>query len=280
MKTIKKISTNIKTVLTIAGSDCSGGAGMQADLKTMTALGVYGMSAITFLTAQNTTGIQNIFDLSKEFLKEQIDSCCNDILPDSVKTGALFDTEKIEVTAERIRFYKLQNVVVDPVMVCTANGGVTDCLLKQEAIDSMINDLFSVADIITPNIPEAEVLIEKVTGKKVKIDSKEKMEEVATELAKIVKNKCILLKGGHFNQCGDCLFHNNKITFFEGKKVDTKNTHGTGCSLSSAIASNLALGLDVVESCKKAKEYVYQAILNNPELGNGNGPINHCWKIN
>ena len=155
----------MKKVLTIAGSDCSGGAGVQADLKTMTAHGVYGMSAFAMLTAQNTTGIQEVFDLPAEFLATQIDSCCQDIAPDATKTGALFDADKIKIVVEKIQQYNLKNVVIDPVMVCTANGGITDCLLKPEAVETMINDLFFVADIITPNIPETKVLVEKITGK-------------------------------------------------------------------------------------------------------------------
>ena len=269
----------MQKVLTIAGSDCSGGAGVQADLKTMTAHGVYGMSAFAMLTAQNTTGIQEVFDLSPEFLTSQIDSCCKDILPDATKTGALFDANKIKVVVDKIKQYHLTNIVVDPVMVCTAKGGKTDCLLQPDAVDVMINDLFSVADIITPNIPETEVLVEKITEKYVKIDSREKMEKTAKTLSEKVKNKCVLIKGGHFSECSDCLFYQDKIIWFEGKRVDTKNTHGTGCTLSSAIASNLALGFDMIESIKMAKDYVYNAILNNPEIGHGNGPINHCWNI-
>ena len=269
----------IKKVLTIAGSDCSGGAGVQADLKTMTAHRVYGMSAFAMLTAQNTTGIQEVCDLSPEFLASQIDSCCKDILPNATKTGALFDADKIKIVVEKINQYNLKNIVVDPVMVCTAKGGKTNCLLKQEAIETMINNLFSVADIITPNIPEAEVLVEKITGKFIKIDSREKMKETAKTLSGKVKNKCVLIKGGHFSECSDCLYFNEKIMWFEGKRIDTKNTHGTGCTLSSAIASNLALGFDMIESIKMAKDYVYNAILNNPNIGHGNGPINHCWNI-
>ena len=269
----------MKKVLTIAASDCSGGAGIQADLKTMTAFGVYGMSVITFLTSQNTTGIQNVFDITNDFISDQIDSCCNDILPDATKTGALFDTDKIETITEKIKYFQLKNIVIDPVMVCTANKGMTDCLLKQSAINTMITKLFPIADIITPNIPEAEVLFENITKEKIKIDTKEKMEEIAKIIAKFTKNGCILLKGGHFNECDDCLLYENNIIWLKGKKVNTKNTHGTGCSLSSAIACCLALGLDIVESCKKAKKYVYMAILNNPNIGRGNGPINHCFAL-
>ncbi len=270
----------MKAVLTIAGSDCSGGAGVQADLKTMTAHGIYGMSVFTMLTAQNTTGIQKVFDVSNDFIEAQIDSCCSDILPDAVKTGALFDNDKIKVVAKKITDYQLKNIVIDPVMVCTANSKVTDCLLKESAIEVLVKELFTIADIITPNIPEAEILYEKITKNKIKIDTKEKMEKVSIELAKVVKNKCVLLKGGHAVECSDCLYFSNKITWLKGKRVETKNTHGTGCTLSSAIASNLALGFDIIESCRKAKDYVYNAILNDPKLGSGNGPINHCWKVN
>ncbi len=271
----------MKKVLTIAGSDCSGGAGVQADLKTMTAHRVYGMSVFAMLTAQNTTGIQQSFELPNDFVKMQIDSCCQDIIPDATKTGALFDADKINIISERIKFYNLKNIVVDPVMVCTANNGITNCLLKEEAVDSMINSLFSVADIITPNIPEGEVLFEKIVGKKIHIDNQEKMEKVAFELAKVVKNKCVLLKGGHNIGacCNDCLYFNDNFFWLNGEHIETKNTHGTGCTLSSAIACNLALGFNIVDSCKKAKDYVYNAILKEPKLGNGYGPINHCWNI-
>ena len=157
-------------VLTIAGSDCSGGAGMQADLKTITALGCYGMSAITFLTSQNTTGIQEFYDINDKFVAVQIDSCCKDITPLATKTGAVFNEDKIKIITKKIKEYNLDNIVIDPVMVCTANGGVTDCLLKPDAISSMIDVLFTVADIVTPNIPEAEVLLEYISGKKDRIE--------------------------------------------------------------------------------------------------------------
>lgn len=274
----KKLNV-LPPVLTIAGSDCSGGAGVQADLKTMTANKCYGMSAFTFLTSQNTTGIKGVFDISATYLKEQIDTCCEDIMPLATKTGAVFDEEKIKVIVECIKFWKLKNIVVDPVMVCTANGGVTDSLLKPEAILSMIDDLFAVADIITPNIPEGEVLYSKITGKNIKIDTHKKMEQVAVEISKKVKGKNVLLKGGHSVDCDDCLYTDEKCIWFKGERIDTKNTHGTGCSLSSAIVCNLAKGFDIVESCKRAKEYVTGAIKNNPQLGEGFGPINHCWVI-
>ena len=267
------------TVLTIAGSDCSGGAGFQADLKTMTAHKCYGMSAFTCFTSQNTTGIKGVFDISPEYIAEQIDACCEDIFPDATKTGAVFDEPKIKIITERLKFWKVKNVVVDPVMVCTANGGVTDCLLKPEAITSMIDDLFSVADIITPNIPEAEVLYEKIKGEKMKITNHEDMEKAARVISEKVLNKCVFLKGGHSVNCDDCLYFDEKITWFKGERINTKNTHGTGCTLSSAIACNLALGFDMIESCKKAKEYVAGAIKNNPNLGKGFGPINHCWNM-
>ena len=267
----------MKKVLTIAGSDCSGGAGVQADLKTMTAHKVYGMSVFTMLTAQNTTGIQEACDVPDDFVEKQIDSCFTDIFPDAVKTGALFKAEKIERIAKKLEFYRAKNVVVDPVMVCTAKGGITDSLLEENAIDDMVNKLFAVADIITPNIPEAEVLYRKISGENIKIDSREKMVQVAKILAKYVRGGYVLLKGGHFNDCSDCLYNGDNIIWFDGKRVDTKNTHGTGCTLSSAIACNLSNGLDIAESVRRAKDYVYNAILKNEQIGKGFGPVNHCW---
>ena len=271
----------MKKILTIAGSDCSGGAGIQADLKTMTAHKVYGMSVISMITAQNTTGIQDVFDLPQNLIISQIDSCFQDIFPDAVKTGALFNTNIIQIVKEKLLFYNAKNIVIDPVMKCTAKEGITECLLQTDAIHTMI-DLFSVADIITPNIPEAEVLCSIIEGKdidKCKIDNEEKIQQVCKILSQFVKNKCVLIKGGHFNSCNDCLYLDNKFYWFEGKKINTKNTHGTGCSLSAAIASNLAIGFNMIESVKMAKNYVYNAILNNPQLGKGFGPINHCWNL-
>ena len=269
----------MKTILTIAGSDCSGGAGIQADIKTITAHKCYAMSVLAMLTAQNTTGIQSVFEVSNDFFSQQIDSCFSDITPDAVKTGALFSADKIHITAEKLKVYNAKNIVIDPVMVCTANHGITNCLLKQEAIQSMIEKLFQIATIITPNIPEAEVLYQKITNKNIQIQTKNDIENVAKIISSIAQNSYILLKGGHFTQCDDCLYYNNSCIWIEGNKIETKNTHGTGCTLSSAIASNLALNLDVENAVRLAKKYVAGAIRNNPNLGKGYGPINHCWQL-
>ena len=269
----------MKTVLTIAGSDCSGGAGIQADIKTITAHKCYAMSVLAMLTAQNTTGIQSVFEVSNDFFSQQIDSCFSDITPDAVKTGALFSADKIHITAEKLKVYNAKNIVIDPVMVCTANHGITNCLLKQEAIQSMIEKLFQIATIITPNIPEAEVLYQKITNKNIQIQTKNDMENVAKIIGSTAQNSYILLKGGHFIECNDCLCFNNSCIWIEGNKIETKNTHGTGCTLSSAIASNLALNLDVENAVRLAKKYVAGAIRNNPNLGKGYGPINHCWQL-
>ena len=269
----------MKAILTIAGSDCSGGAGIQADIKTITAHRCYAMSVLAMLTAQNTTGIQSTMEVSNNFFSQQIDSCFNDITPDAVKTGALFSADKIHITTEKLKLYNAKNIVIDPVMVCTANNGITDCLLKPEAIQSMMEELFQIATIITPNIPEAEVLYQKITNKNIQIQTKNDMENVAKIIGSMAKNSYILLKGGHFVECNDCLCFNNSCILIEGNKIETKNTHGTGCSLSASIASNLALGYDVENAVRFAKKYIEGAIKNNPNLGKGYGPINHCWKL-
>ena len=269
----------MKAILTIAGSDCSGGAGIQADIKTITAHRCYAMSVLAMLTAQNTTGIQSTMEVSNNFFSQQIDSCFNDITPDAVKTGALFSADKIHITTEKLKLYNAKNIVIDPVMVCTANNGITDCLLKPEAIQSMMEELFQIATIITPNIPEAEVLYQKITNKNIQIQTKNDMENVAKIIGSMAKNSYILLKGGHFVECNDCLCFNNSCILIEGNKIETKNTHGTGCSLSASIASNLALGYDVENAVRLAKKYIEGAIKNNPNLGKGYGPINHCWKL-
>lgn len=269
----------MKTVLTIAGSDCSGGAGIQADIKTITAHKCYAMSAFAMLTAQNTTGIQSSLEIPNDFFSQQIDSCFSDIYPDAVKTGALFSTDKIHIASKKLKLYNAKNIVVDPVMVCTANNCITDCLLKPEAIQSMMEELFPLATIITPNIPEAEVLYKKITGKNIHIQNKNDIEHVAKTISSIAKNSYILLKGGHFTECNDCLYFNNYCDWIIGTRIETKNTHGTGCTLSSAIASNLALNHDIINAVKLAKKYVENAIKNNPNLGKGYGPINHCWNL-
>ncbi len=259
----------MKTALTIAGSDSSGGAGIQADLKTMCCLGVYGMSAVTALTAQNTTGVADIFEVSPEFLQKQLDCVFSDIYPDAVKTGMLSDERLISVIAETLKKYNAGNIVVDPVMVATSGSR----LIKQEAVNSLSELLFPIAVLITPNIPEAEILGD------MKILSKADMELVSRKISE--KYGCsVLCKGGHsVEDSNDVLFHNGNIIWYEGIKIDNPNTHGTGCTLSSAIASFLALGKGLESSVALAKEYLSGAIKAGLDLGKGSGPLAHNYKI-
>lgn len=255
----------MKTVLTIAGSDSSGGAGIQADIKTMTVHGVYGMSAITALTAQNTTGVSDIMEVSPEFLKEQIDSVFTDIRPDAVKIGMVSSPALAEVIAERLSFYKAENIVIDPVMVATSGAKLS----KENVSETLIEKLFPMATVITPNIPEAEAI------SKTKIKTEDDMITAAKKIVSHL-NCSILIKGGHRNtDANDLLYDNGHIIWLQGKHIDNPNTHGTGCTLSSAIASNLAKGMDVVASVKTAKEYITKAISMNLNLGKGSGPLNH-----
>lgn len=259
----------MKTALTIAGSDSSGGAGIQADLKTMTAHGVYGMSAITALTAQNTTGVCGILEVDKEFLIKQLDCILTDIFPDSVKTGMLSSSEIIRIAADKLKEYKARNIVVDPVMVATSGAR----LISEEAIGTLKEKLLGLADIITPNIPEAEVLSE------IKISSKEDMIRAAEIIYKSF-GCAVLCKGGHgVSDADDLLFDSEGYTWFLGKRINNPNTHGTGCTLSSAIASNLAGGCDMKTSVKYAKEYISKALESMLDLGRGCGPLNHMFAI-
>lgn len=259
----------MKTALTIAGSDSSGGAGIQADLKTMTAHGVYGMSAITALTAQNTTGVCGILEVDKEFLIKQLDCIFTDIFPDSVKTGMLSSSEIIRTAADKLKEYKARNIVVDPVMVATSGAR----LISEEAIGTLKEKLLGLADIITPNIPEAEVLSE------IKISSKEDMIRAAEIIYKSF-GCAVLCKGGHgVSDADDLLFDSEGYTWFLGKRINNPNTHGTGCTLSSAIASNLAGGCDMKTSVKYAKEYISKALESMLDLGRGCGPLNHMFAI-
>lgn len=258
----------IKTALTIAGSDSSGGAGIQADLKTMLANGVYGMSAITALTAQNTTGVTAIMQVSPEFLGQQIDAVFSDIYPDAVKTGMVADGELIEVIAERLQFYKARNIVIDPVMVATSGAR----LISEDAVSSLTERLLPVAKVITPNIPEAEVL----SG--MKISDKADMEKAA----KIICDRfgcAVLLKGGHsISDADDLLYEKSGTRWFKGVRIDNPNTHGTGCTLSSAIASSLAKGYDLNQAVALAKEYISGALSAMLDLGKGSGPLHHGFK--
>lgn len=255
--------------LTIAGSDSSGGAGIQADLKTMTVLGVYGMSAITALTAQNTTGVQSIFEVTPKFLEDELDSIFTDIFPDSVKIGMVSNADLIRVISKKLREYNAKNIVVDPVMVSTSGSK----LIEDGAKDTLLSELFKVADIITPNIPEAEAL----TGQSIK--SKDDMVEAAKKIGEFFEGY-ILLKGGHStDDADDLLYKNSEKIWIKGERIENPNTHGTGCTLSSAIASYLAMGHDVPESVHLAKEFITGAISAKLDLGKGRGPLNHMWKI-
>ena len=250
----------MKVVLSIAGSDSSGGAGIQADLKTMTAHGVYGMTAITALTAQNTTGVTEIVESNPHFLEEQIDDCLTDIPADAVKIGMLPSVEQVRVVARKLKEYEVKNIVLDPVMVATSGSR----LMENSTPEVMAKVLFPLA-----NIPEAETL----TG--TKIEDKIDMEQAAKKLGE--KYGCgVLVKGGHcVEDASDVLFDSGCVTWFEGERINSSNTHGTGCTLSSAIASNLALGYDLKDSIVNAKSYIEKAIGANLDLGKGNGPLNH-----
>ena len=260
----------MKTVLTIAGSDSSGGAGIQADIKTMTMNGVYAMSAITALTAQNTLGVRAILDSPPEFLKEQLDAVFEDIFPDSVKIGMVSSIGLINVVADRLKFYNAKNIVVDPVMVATSGSA----LIHTDAIKTLVGKLLPLATLVTPNIPEAEVL------SNMKIKNKEDM----IEAAEFIRKNCgcsILLKGGHSrNDANDLLYTDGKVFWFDSKRIENCNTHGTGCTLSSAIAANLAKGFSLFESVKRAKDYISDAIAAKLDLGAGRGPLMHNFGLN
>lgn len=258
----------VKTVLTIAGSDCSGGAGIQADLKTMLACGVYGMSAITALTAQNTTGVSAIMNVTPEFLAQQLDSIFTDIFPDAVKIGMVSDKELIRTIAAKLRQYKPKNVVIDPVMVATSGAR----LIAEDAVEVLKSELFPLADVLTPNIPEAEVLLGEA------IKTPDDMERAAKKIGQ--QYDCaVLCKGGHsVNDANDLLYHAGEARWFRGRRIDNPNTHGTGCTLSSAIASYLAKEHTVEFSVMLAKDYVSGALAAMLDLGKGSGPMDHGWK--
>lgn len=260
----------MNTALTIAGSDSSGGAGIQADLKTMLANHVYGMSAITALTAQNTTGVTNIMEVTPEFLAEQLDSIFTDIRPDAVKTGMVSSSQLIEIIADKLREYEAVNIVVDPVMVATSGAK----LICDDAMETLKKKLLTLATVITPNIPEGEVL----AG--MKITSKEDMVTAAEKISNTY-GCSVLLKGGHsLNDANDLLVEPGKEpVWFKGRRIANTNTHGTGCTLSSAIASNLAKGKSLEEAVKGAKNYISGALAAGLDLGKGSGPMDHGFDI-
>ena len=259
----------MKTALTIAGSDCSGGAGIQADMKTMTMHGVYAMSAITALTAQNTTGVRGIQESTPDFLKQQLDAVFEDIYPDAVKIGMVSSSELIRVIADRLRYYDAKNVVVDPVMLASSGSA----LMKSDAVQTLIEELLPLAILVTPNIPEAQVLSGRT------IETKADMEAAAREIGD--RYQCaVLLKGGHsINDANDLLYQEGELVWFEGKRIHNPNTHGTGCTLSSAIASNLAKGFTLTESVQRAKDYVSGALAAMLDLGKGSGPMHHAFAL-
>ena len=259
----------MKTALTIAGSDCSGGAGIQADLKTMTMNGVYAMSAITALTAQNTTGVTGISEVTPDFLKQQIEMVFTDIRPDAVKIGMVSNSELIETIAECLTRYQADNIVVDPVMVATSGSS----LMQSEAVAALKSKLIPVSTLVTPNIPEAEVL----SG--MKIEDEDSMVTAARFISECY-GCAVLLKGGHsINDANDLLYADGQATWFYGKRIDNPNTHGTGCTLSSAIAANLAKGYDLAASIQRAKEYISGALAAMLDLGAGSGPMNHAFDL-
>ena len=259
----------MKTALSIAGSDSCGGAGIQADLKTMTMHGVYAMSAITALTAQNTTGVRAIQESSPEFLQQQIDAVFEDIVPDAVKIGMVSSAELIKVIAERLRYYHARNVVVDPVMVATSGSA----LMKTDAVQTLTAELMPLAAVITPNIPEAQIL----SG--LTIESIEAMQTAAKQIGD-THGCAVLLKGGHsVNDANDLLYANGQFRWFHGKRIKNPNTHGTGCTLSSAIAANLAKGYTLSDAVQRAKEYISGALSAMLDLGQGSGPMNHMFDM-
>jgi len=272
--TNKKRPRAYSRVLTIAGSDSGGGAGIQADLKTFAANGCYGMSVITALTAQNTKGVSGIHPVPPEFVKAQIDAVMHDIGADAVKIGMLFSAELIRVVADRLRRYDVQKIVLDPVMV--AQSG--DRLLQAEAIDAVKSELMPLAVVVTPNLPEAEVLIDA------KIDSPETMSEAARRMAQ-TGSRAVLIKGGHLegSDSTDILYLAGQDRFVRlgGKRVATRNNHGTGCTLSSAIAAHLARGKEILPAIRAAKSYIQGALEAGADykLGGGHGPVHHFFKF-
>lgn len=265
----------MKTALTIAGSDSCGGAGIQADLKSFSAQGVYGMSVITAVTAQNTQGVSAVQDIAPEIIGQQIDAIFTDIEVHAVKIGMVSQIASIEAISRKLQQYSPNNVVLDPVMI--SKSGYS--LLQPEAKTALIEKLLPLADVLTPNLPEAEAILEEKYQKEFKITNVDEMVLAAEEIHKLGP-KYVLIKGGHLEgKAVDVLYDGKAMTFLETERINTKNTHGTGCTLSSAIAANLALGFSIVESVKKAKEYITTAIEQSLEIGKGVGPTNHFYTL-
>ena len=259
----------MKTALTIAGSDSSGGAGIQADIKTMISNGVYAMSAVTALTAQNTTGVTAIMEVTPEFLAEELDNIFTDIYPDAVKIGMVSSGALLHVIAEKLQEYKARNIVVDPVMIATSGAR----LISEEAVEVLKNSLLPMAALVTPNIPEAEVL----SGRK--IVTPEDMIKAAALIGETY-HCAVLCKGGHqLNDANDLLWKEGGYRWFRGERINNPNTHGTGCTLSSAIASNLAKGYELESSVERAKKYISGVLAAMLDLGKGSGPMDHGFDI-
>ncbi|MBQ6404397.1 MAG: bifunctional hydroxymethylpyrimidine kinase/phosphomethylpyrimidine kinase [Oscillospiraceae bacterium] len=259
----------MRTALSIAGSDSSGGAGIQADLKTMTMNGVFAMSAVTALTAQNTTGVRSVMEATPAFLADELDAVFEDIRPDAVKTGMVSSSALIRVIAQKLRQYEAEHIVVDPVMVATSGAR----LLAEEALQTLKTELLPLAEVVTPNIPEAEILSDRT------ITNAEEMRDAAKSIHDAY-GCAVLLKGGHrVNDANDLLYDGVTFTWFEGRRIDNPNTHGTGCTLSSAIAANLAKGFALPESVRRAKDYISGALAAMLDLGQGSGPMNHAFDL-
>ena len=260
----------MKTALSIAGSDPSGGAGIQADIKTMTLNGVYAMSVVTAMTAQNTKGVSAILETDADFLGKELDAVFEDIFPDAVKIGMAASKRIIEKTAEKLSFYNAKNIVADPVMIATSGAS----LIGREAVFALKEKLLPLADLITPNIPEAEAL--SGTDINNEYDMIKAAEKLSRELG------CsVLIKGGHRkDSADDILFCDGRVVFFRGKRIGNPNTHGTGCTLSSAIAANLAKGYPLEKAVERAKEYISGALEAELDLGSGSGPLNHAFDLN
>lgn len=266
------MSGSVRKVLTIAGSDCSGGAGIQADLKTIAAHGLYGMSVITALTAQNTTGVSGIHPVSPDFVEKQIDMVFQDIFPDAVKIGMLADAGIIRAVAARMAVWKPRWIVLDPVMISTSGSR----LLEPEAEKRLTEELLPLASVITPNLAEGEAL----SGRTIRC--RKDMEEAAAVIAGMAPESRtgVLLKGGHLTDAADdLLYADGCCRWFPGERIENPNTHGTGCTLSSAIACRLAEGYSLTESAGLAKEYVAGALHAGLDLGHGSGPLDHMWKM-
>lgn len=262
-------SKPMRTALSIAGSDSSGGAGIQADIKTMSANGVYAMTAVTALTAQNTAGVTDILDSTPAFLSAQLDAVFTDIFPDAVKIGMVSSAELISVIAQKLRQYGARHIVVDPVMVATSGSR----LLREDAVEALKTELLPLAEVATPNIPEAEILAD------MPIRTPADMEAAARKISE--QYGCaVLCKGGHdLNDANDLLWKDGAGYWFNGRRINNPNTHGTGCTLSSAIAANLAKGMALEDAVRRAKEYISGALAAMLDLGHGRGPMNHLFDL-